>query len=98
MTRTGRAAGRGRCGRQQPVDELLAVPAPAPIELLVPPRLLPLDDPIVVVSGLDELLLPLGLADALLLVPPLDDPMLLELGVLLDEPMLLLELGLVLEP
>ena len=97
MTRTGRAGSQGRCG-QQPVDE--AVPAPAPIELLVPPWLLPLDDPIAVVSGLDELLLPLGLADALLLVPPLDDPMLLELGVLLDEPMvpLLVELGLVLEP
>ncbi|WP_427912564.1 hypothetical protein ACPWT1_18315 [Ramlibacter sp. MMS24-I3-19] len=65
------------------------MPAPAPIELLVPPRLLPepLDDPIVVLPGLDELLLSLGLDDAVLLAPGL----LLEPYVPLDAEGLLLE-------
>lgn len=63
----GRAARDG----QQSVDLLAVVPAPAPIELpLVPPRLVPvpLDDPSVVLLGLEELELPLGLDDALLLL------------------------------
>lgn len=56
------------------------VPAPAPIAPpVVPPRLLPelLDDPRVVLPGVDELVLPLGPDAALLLVPSLEVPTLL---------------------
>ena len=100
------AAGPRATDQQLVAAEVLGVPAPAPIVLPeVPPRLVPvlLDEPIVVLLGLDELVLPLGLDDAELL--PLG---LLEAVVLLvDESVLLeadgLELlldveGLVLEP
>lgn len=97
--------------RQQSVDrELLAVvPAPAPIELPdVPPRLVPelLDEPRVVLPGVDELVLPLGLDEAVLLLLGLDESVLLLVDaeglVLLDvdaEGLVLLEVdGLVLDP
>ncbi|HEY1230967.1 MAG TPA: hypothetical protein VGF26_26985 [Ramlibacter sp.] len=76
--------------------EVLGVPAPAPIVLPeVPPKLVPvlLDEPIVVLPGLDELVLPLGLVEAVVLL--VDESVLLEadgLELLLDVE------GLVLEP
>jgi hypothetical protein len=71
------------------------VPAPAPIELPLLP--VPLDDPSVVLLGLDELELPLGLDEALLLLLGLDVLLLLEPTLLPpDAPMLLLALVLML--